>query len=232
MATRAVARAAALGLCAALGFPASGPAGEALAGTERVTLSIPTPQRIDTQGIKKILVTRFIIENEVPETDLNKEMVTLCRRLLRKRTRFEVLDVEPPPLPEQPIKDLLANSGFWRKLGEEHGADLIIAGKASFTVADRSGFVNQDEVSPITGQRVRRTRFVDREGFTLDTNLFFLQGKTGALVYEDHFSGENTSLGHADRLATLYTIFEEFEGTIAAILVPGTRTVQRHLFTD
>jgi len=33
-----------------------------------------------------------------------------------------------------------------------------------------------DEISPVTGQRVRRTRFVEREGFTLNLSLFFLEG--------------------------------------------------------
>ena len=48
----------------------------------------------------------FRSEKEVQEADLNKEMVTLVRRLLRKKTRFEVLEVDPPPLPDRvPILD-------------------------------------------------------------------------------------------------------------------------------
>ena len=46
----------------------------------------------------------------------------------------------------------------------------VLKGKAGFEVSDRSGYVQVDEISPLTGQRVRRTRFVDREGFN-DQNL-------------------------------------------------------------
>ncbi len=199
----------------------------------RVTIAVPMPSRLDMQGLRKILVTRFIVDKEVSEFDLNRESVALLRRELRKRTNLEILDVEPPPLPEQPLADLLANTGFWRKLAESHGADLVIAGKVSFEIADRSGYVQVDEISPVTGQRVRRTRFVDREGFNLGLRLFFIRGSTGALLYEDQFTGENTLSGKGnDRLTALFTIFEQFEDDVLGIVVPKTKTAQRNLFTD
>lgn len=205
----------------------------ASAGVVRVTISAPMPARIDMSGIHKILVTRLLVDQELPGVDLNKETVALMRRGMRKKTRLDVLDAEPPPLPEQPLKDLLANSGFWRRLAETHGADMVISGKASFESQDRSGFVTQDEISPVTGQRVRRTRYVDREGFSLGLNLFFLDGATGRLLYEDHFTGENTLAGHGtDRLSVLYTLFEQFEDDILGIVVPRPKSAQRFIFTD
>ncbi|MEK7284087.1 MAG: hypothetical protein AAB249_09775 [Acidobacteriota bacterium] len=205
----------------------------ASAGVVRVTISAPMPARIDMSGIRKILVTRFLVDQELPGVDLNKETVALMRRGMRKKTRLDILDVEPPPLPEQPLRELLANSGFWRRLAETHGADLVISGVATFASQDRSGFVTQDEISPVTGQRVRRTRFVDREGFSLGLNLFFLDGVTGRLLYEDHFTGENTLTGHGtDRLSVLYTLFEQFEDDIHGIVVPRSKSAQRFIFTD
>jgi len=191
------------------------------------------PARLDMTGIRKLLVTRFIVDKELPGVDLNKEIVALLRKELRKKTNLDILTVEPPPLPEQPLRDLLANSGFWRRLGETHGAHLIISGKVSFEAADRSGYVTQDEISPITGQRVRRTRFVDREGFTLTLSLFFMDGSTGRLLYEDQFTAENTVPGHGtDRLTVLYTLFEQFEDDIVSIVVPKPRSAQRFIFTE
>ena len=53
-----------------------------------------------------------------------------------------------------------------------------------------------------------------------------------AVLYEDHFTAETTSPGHADRLASLYTMFEQFEEDVLGIVTPKTKTVQRFLFTD
>ena len=175
----------------------------------------------------------FRSDKELPGVELDKEIVSLLRKELRKKTSLDILQVEPPPLPEQPLRDLLANSGFWRRLGETHGADLIVAGKASYESADRSGFVTQDEISPVTGQRVRRTHYVEREGFTLGLSLFFLDGATGRLLFEDQFTGENTLLGHGtDHLSVLYTLFEQFEDDVLAIVVPKPKTAQRFIFTE
>src|SRR5262245_33536633 len=125
--------------------------GAARAGdVAKVTIAAPMPARLDMTGLRKILVTSFRVDKEVVGVDLNKETVALLRKELTKKTNLVILDVEPPPLPEQPLKDLLANSGFWRRLGETYGADLIISGKVSYETADRSGFVTQDEISPVT----------------------------------------------------------------------------------
>src|SRR5207247_10759792 len=92
-------------------------------------------------GLRKILVTSFLVDKEISGVDLNKEIVGLLRKELRKKTNLDILDVEPPPLPEQPLKDLLANNGVWRRRGETHGADRLIAGKGACEAADRCGDV-------------------------------------------------------------------------------------------
>jgi hypothetical protein len=213
----------------ALGWPGAALAGDVI----RVTITAPMPARLDMTGIKRVLITSFIVDKELPGVDLNREIVALLRKELHKKTNLDILGVDPPPLPEQPLKDLLANSGFWRRLGEAHGAHLIVWGKVSFEVVDRSGYVTQDEISPVTGQRVRRTRFVDREAFTLALNLFFMDGSTGRLLYEDQFTAENTLPGHGtDHLTALYTLFDQFEDDIVSIVVAKPRPAQRFIFTE
>ena len=206
----------------------------ALAGeVAKVTITTPMPAHLDMTGLRKVLVTSFRVDKELPGVDTNKEIVGLLRKELHKRTDLDILGVEPPPLPEQPLKDLLANSGFWRRLAETHGADLIISGKVSYESADHSGFVTQDEISPVTGQRVRRTRYVEREWYQLGLSLFFLDGSTGRLLYEDQFTGENTLPGHGtDRLTVLDALFEQFEDDVLGIVVPKPRTAQRFIFTE
>jgi hypothetical protein len=219
--------------CAALPLLAAASASEAWAKTIRVTIAVPMPSRIDMEGLHKVLVTRFRVEKETPEIDLNHETVAVLRRELRKKTNLEILDVEPPPLPEEPFADLLANTGFWRKLAEGHGADLVLSGEVGFQISDRSGYVQQDQISPVTGQRVRRTVFVNREGFDINLHLFFIRGSTGKILYEDRFTGENTvSGGSNDRLAAFYTLFEQIEDDVLGIVGPARKTAQRSLFTE
>jgi hypothetical protein len=199
----------------------------------RVTISVPVPERIDMTGVRRVLVTRLVVDQEVPQFDLGKELVELIRRDLRQRARLDMIDVDPPPLPEQPLPDLLANTGFWRRMAEQYGADLILTGQTFFKVADRSGYVQVDAISPLTGQRVRRTQFVEREAFILDLRLFFLRGTTGELLHEEHVNGEDTYTGQGtDRLAGLFDLYAQMAEDIRGIVAPRLRQVQRSLFTE
>jgi hypothetical protein len=93
--------------------------------------------------------------------------------------------------------------------------------------------VQVDEISPLTGQRVRRSRFVNREGFSLDLRLFFLKGATGELVYEDHFSGDNTREGGGyDRMAAMFELFDTIAPDVRGIVSPGVRSLPRGLFEE
>jgi hypothetical protein len=213
-----------LGACGAL---------EAKNNILKVTLTVPTKEQIDMEGVRRTLVTRFVIGQETPGVDLSKELVGVIRRDLHQKAGLLVSDAEAPALPEQPLPDLLANSGYWRRLAQQFDSDLVVTGEASFQTADRSGYIQVDEISPLTGQRVRRSRFVEREAFMLDMRVFFLRGSTGELLYEDHFNAEDTRNGMGyDRLAAMYDLFEQISPDILGVVSPRARMVQRNLFTE
>jgi hypothetical protein len=199
----------------------------------KVTLHVPEPPKMDMTGLRRVLVTHLIVDQEDTAFDLSRELVTVLRRDLKKQVGLDMIEGEPPPLPEQPIRDLLANTGFWHRLAEKYQADLIITGETSFKTADRSGYVQVDEISPMTGQRVRRTRFVEREAFQLELRLFMLRGDSGALAWEDHFSDEQVYNGQGtDRLSGLFDMYEHMRDDIEAIVAPRERQVQRTLFNE
>jgi hypothetical protein len=209
------------------------PAALAKSGVVKVNLTVPQAAKVDMTGLRRVLVTQMIVDEEVPDFDLSHELVGVLRHDLKEKAGLEMIEVEPPALPEQPIRDLLANTGFWHRMAETYHADLIIAGEASFKTADRSGYVQIDEISPMTGQRVRRTRFVDREAFLLDLRLFIVRGAGGDLAWEDHFSGDKTYNGKGyDRLSGLFDMYEQMADDIRSIVHPRERQVQRTLFNE
>jgi hypothetical protein len=199
----------------------------------RVTLQVPMKEKIDLTGIHRVLLTQLIVDQETPQVDLGKELVDVLRRDLHRRTHLEPDPGPAPALPEQPIRDLLANNGFWRRLADQHGCDLVIAGETSYRTSDRSGYENMDVISPVTGQRVRRTVFVQREAFTLDLRLFFLRGSTGELLHEEHFNADETQAGTGyDRLAALLELYDQMADDIMAVVSPQPRQVQRTIFSE
>ncbi len=209
------------------------PFGALTAGTVQVQVSLPVPERVDMTGIDSILVTRAVLLNDNPKVDMNKETVGLLRRELRKRTRLHVLDVEAPPLPEQPLDELARNPEFWKDLAAKYGADMVLTGSLKYEITDRSSFVTEDIISPVTGQRIRRTRFADREGFQVVFHVYFLRGRDGVLLYDDEFSEDTTVDGKGnDPLTVLFTMFEHIESDMFGIIASKQKVESRTLFTD
>jgi len=197
-----------------------------------VPISLPTEQKLDTTGMSRLLVGGFRT-NDQPEVDLAGEVTASLKDLFRRRTGFEVLDVEPLPLPEQPIADAIRNTSYWKRLARRFNADLIVAGTLEFNSRDESGFVEQDVVSPLTGQRYRRSVWADREAFHMDLGVYFFRGSTGELVYEDHYTEENVFAGKAnDDLTVLHQLLERVSEALLSIVTPRNRIETRYLFTE
>jgi hypothetical protein len=158
--------------------------------------------------------------------------VRLLRGEFRKRTRLSVIDAVPPPaIPEQRPDDLVANAEFWKHLGQEYDADLIVSGVVQFTRRDVSGFRDVDIVDPMTGQKVRRTQFVEEEEFTYAVDVFFLDGSTGALLHRDRVRRGVTFRGLMnDPIHAFYEIGESIADEVMSAVVARTRSETRTIF--
>jgi hypothetical protein len=202
------------------------------AGAVEVEVQIPMTEKIDTTGMRRLLVGGFRSGSH-PSVDLDAETVDALRSMLRKHTRFEVLDVESMPLPEQPLEDAIRNASYWKRLAQRHNADLILGGTVALAVTDESGFMEQDYISDLTGHRQRHTVWVERESFKMDLRLYFFRGATGDLLYEDTFSEETMFIGKGnDDLTILHESIDAVGEGILSIITPRTRTETRYLFTE
>lgn len=208
------------------------PAGVARAGVVQVQLRLPAPQKIDTAGMTRLLVAGFRA-NDHPSLDLDREINRSLRDLFRRKSRLEVLDVDPFPLPEQSIEEAIRNAAYWKRLGTRFNADLIVAGTLEFASRDESGFVQEDVISELTGQRQRRSRWAEREAFRMDLGLYFFRGSSGDLMYEDHFTEEMAFEGKGnDDLSVLLQVFDRVSEGILGIITPRARVETRYLFTE
>ncbi|MEE9218433.1 MAG: hypothetical protein V3U98_05145 [Acidobacteriota bacterium] len=197
-----------------------------------VPVKIPVAEKLDMRGINRVLVASFI-QGEHPAINLKNEIIAVLKRELRKHTALEIIDAAPPELPAQNLDTLLKNASFWRSIADRHEADLVISGIVKFDSFDRSGYVQEDYVSPLTGERRRRTRFAERQGFTLELDLYFFRGETGELIYEDYFSEDSIQEGSsADHLDVFFSLAARLEPEILGIVSPRHRQEERYLFTD
>ena len=109
--------------------------------------------------------------------------------------------------------------------------EIIVSGGIRFDRRDASGFQEVEDVSPITGQKIRTTRFVEQEQFTYELDILFLDGHTGALRLRDRLSRGALFRGQAnDPITAFYQLSEAVAGDVLAVVAPRTREELRILF--
>lgn len=196
-----------------------------------VTVTLPLPPRIRVDGAKTLLVASFLV-NDSELVDVNREIVRYLRGELRKHTSFSVLDVNPPPaVPEQTLEDLAKNAEFFRWLGREHGADVIVTGAMKYTKRDASGFEDIDIVSESTGQKIKQTRFVEQEEFTFELDALYFRGADGSLLFRDRTRRQAVYRGTAnDPISAFYELGNSVAGDILSVVASRPLTDVRLLF--
>jgi hypothetical protein len=201
--------------------------------TIRVVARFKLPPRMDLEGYENLLVASFLTEDN-DLLDTNRELTRHLRGEFSKRGRLDVLDVTPAPaIPEQTVEDLLANIEFWKHLGREHDADLIVSGVVSYNSRETSGFQDVDVVSPVTGQKVRETRFVEQEQFTYTMEVFFIDGATGELKFRDRLQRGASYPGTSnDALSAFYGLVESITKDVLAVVSPRVREDVRLVYRD
>ena len=197
----------------------------------QITVPLPLPPRLTLEGVKTLLVSGFLV-NDSELIDVNRELVRFLRAEFRKHTSYDVLDVTPiPPVPEQALEDLAKNAAFFRWLGGEHGADVIVSGAMHYTRRDASGFEDVDIVSETTGQKIKQTRFVEQEEFTFELDVLYLRGSDGSLLFRDRMRRQAFFRGAAnDPISAFYELGNSIVGDVLSVVAPRTRPEPRFLF--
>jgi len=225
-----------------------------------VPVETPLQSKLDVSAFRRILIAGFVTDLEESDVDLSAETSRLLQNQLRSNTRLQVLEPDRPPLQDalekalekigeggsynKDEKDqyrleadrLLQDPEFWRKMGEEYQQPLIVAGKLNFEGQNRSGFQPEERVvRTAAGQPalVRGNRYMERKGFTLSADFYFIDSKTGETLHKERFS-EEVLYSEDQRVSALSSYFElmdrllpNFLGVITPQRIRGTRVLLR-----
>jgi hypothetical protein len=167
----------------------------------------------------------------------------------RRRASGEVPLVSPATTPanvdEPKIKNekdlqeyetIFADVDYWKKVGEEYQAPLIITGSILFTDVQRSGMVSssQETIDQYGRRAVTPTRrFEDRKGYALVPKFIFIDGRTGVQLYSESFREETlySATNNTPPLSSYFELIDRllpgFLSTLSTQKIKGTRTLLR-----
>lgn len=134
----------------------------------------------------------------------------------------------------QPYEEIFADVDYWKRLGEEYQAPLIITGSILFTDVQRSGPVTRTrETLDAYGRRsVQDIRqYEDRKGYALVPKFIFIDGRTGVQLYSESFREETlySAQNNTPPLSSYFELMDRllpgFLSTLSTQKIKGTRTL-------
>jgi hypothetical protein len=146
---------------------------------------------------------------------------------------------DPKIMNEKDLQDyeaIFADVDYWKRIGEEYQAPLIITGSVLFTDVQRSGMVTRSQ--EMLDQYGRRTtsdvrRYEDRKGYALVPKFIFIDGRTGVQLYSESFREETlySATNNTPPLSSYFELMDRllpgFLSTLSTQKIKGTRTLLR-----
>src|SRR5262245_24857015 len=226
-----------------------------------VPVETPLQSKIDVGSFRRVLIAGFVTDVGESDVDLGSETSRLLQNQLRSNTRLQVLEPDRPPLQDALDKvlrnlgeggkytkqereqyrleadKLLQDAEYWRKLGEEYQNPLIVTGRIGFEAQNRSGFQSEERVMRDPGTNrprlVRGNRYLERKGYSLSADFYFVDGRTGQTLHKEKFT-EEVLYGEEQKISPLSSFFElmdrllpNFLGVISPQKIRGTRVLLR-----
>ena len=136
----------------------------------------------------------------------------------------------------QEYETIFADVDYWKKIGEEYQAPLIITGSILFTDVQRSGMVasSSENIDQYGRRSVTPTRrFEDRKGYALVPKFIFIDGRTGVQLYSESFREETlySATNNTPPLSSYFELIDRllpgFLSTLSTQKIKGTRTLLR-----
>jgi hypothetical protein len=224
-----------------------------------VPVETPLQSKIDVSSFRRVLVAGFATDLGESDVELGAETTRLLQNQLRSSTKLQVLEPDRPPLHdalERALEKLgeggkfnkaekeqyrletdriLKDAEFWRHVGEEFQNPLIVTGRVGFEQQNRSGFQTDERVvrDPATGRPrlVRGNRYLERKGFSLNADFYFVDGHTGETLHKEKFT-EEVLYSEDQKVSPLSSYFElmdrllpNFLGVISPQKIRGTRVL-------
>lgn len=115
---------------------------------------------------------------------------------------------------------LFANAAYWKKIGEEFQQPLIVTGTVIFRPHQASGIVTQErEVYDQFGRRtvVPMRVYMERKGYILRPKLVFIDGRSGAVLYQESYREERLYPAQQN-VPALSSFFEQMDAVLPSFL--------------
>ncbi len=148
----------------------------------KMKIEIPRRTELDLEAFDSIVITPFLVEKEVEDFDLIKEIGDYFEGMLNRKTEVAVTTRDIPVKNE----DQFESSDFWKNQESDGESTLFLTGSAQYTSETRKALLKRAK-KRYEDPFPTEAKLEQRKFYTLNMNLFLIDAQSGKAVYKIEF---------------------------------------------
>ena len=148
----------------------------------KIKIEIPRRTVLDIEAFDSVIITPFLVEKEVEDFDLKKEIGDSFEGTFKRKTEVVVTTRDLPVENEAQFE----SSVFWKKQDRDRENTLFLTGSAQYTSETRKALLKRAKrryEDPFPTE----AKLEQRKFYTLNINLFLIDAQSGKAVYKREF---------------------------------------------
>jgi len=152
--------------------------------TEYWKMKIEIPRRLefDIEAFGSVIIAPFLVEKEVEDFDLKKEIGDYFEGMLNRKTEIAVTTRDIPVENEAQFE----SSVFWKNQDSDRESTLFLTGSAQYTSETRKALLKRAK-KRYEDPFPTEAKLEQRKFYTLNMNLFLIDAQSGKAVYKREF---------------------------------------------
>lgn len=148
----------------------------------KMKIEIPRRTELDIEAFDALIITPFLVEKEVEDFDLGKEISDFFAGTFKRKAKIAVTTRSLPVENEAQFE----SPDFWKKLERNSKNTLFLTGTAQYTSETRKALLKRAKKryeDPFPAE----ARLEQRRFYTFNMSLFLINAKSGEAVYKREF---------------------------------------------
>jgi hypothetical protein len=148
----------------------------------KMKIDIPRRTELDLEAFDSIIITPFLVEKEVEDFDLIKEIGDYFESMLNRKTEVAVTTRDLSVKNEAQFE----SSDFWKNQESDGESTLFLTGSAQYTSETRKALLKRAK-KRYEDPFPTEAKLEQRKFYTLNMNLFLIDAQSGKPVYKREF---------------------------------------------
>ena len=193
----------------------------------RIQIEMPGHSKIKLSDYKKIVITNFLLKNEVKEFHVNKELAEYFSAELNQESKTSTTTEDILIEKDENFE----NKDFWKTLTPEPEGILYFSGKIEYTQEIRKALIGKAKKQfedPFPSPQ----KLATRKFYTLQMDIYLIDAKTGNAVYQKNFK-ESQSYTNPNQTGyfAFFDLMLRVKDKLFRQVLGGERIQERYLIT-